>query len=287
MATPAGIPTIRDSFQQTKEIALHCHNLRVGMFQWSKTTGKDIDKALFFTKQMVKDIVGLNFNPGETVPTFASAQRGISILTCRPKSAHEVKMIKDFEQARRATAHTAQFNKVRRLRKALPSPPPDNYFELRLSINTFCVLIWMLFGNKCDYYKGLLEVAKTLDQQEVHIICESFTADVCQRITWTILTDGRSFFNTILVESQFQQGERFRWLTSLIHKIMDDIRFAKAINRPMYPSEWLITAPVGQGMASGGMARGGYGGGNNKGGAQGNNNCGHQEQGRHNAGGGA
>ncbi len=33
----------------------------------------------------------------------------------------------------------------------------------------------------------------------------------------------------------------------------------------MYPSEWLITAPAGQGMASGGMGRGGYEGGNNQG----------------------
>jgi hypothetical protein len=102
-----GIPIIWDSFQQTKEIALHRHNLRVGMSQRSKNTGKDIDKAQFFTEQMIKDIVSLNFNPGEAVPTFSSAQWGISILMCRPKSAHEVETIKDFEEARRAMAHTA------------------------------------------------------------------------------------------------------------------------------------------------------------------------------------
>jgi hypothetical protein len=203
VATPAGIPTIWDSFQKMKEIALHRHNLQVGMSQWSKTTRKDINKAPFFTEQMVKDIGGLNFNPGEAVPTFASVQRGISILMCCPKLAHKVERIKDFEEARRATTHTAQFNKVQRRQKAPPSPPPDNYFKLRLSVNTFCALIWMLFGNKCDYYKGLLEVAKTLNQQEVHIIRESFTADICQRITWAILTDGHSFFNTVLIKSQF------------------------------------------------------------------------------------
>ncbi len=81
MATPAGIPAIWDSFQQIKEIASHRHNLQVGMSQWSKTMGKDINRAPFFTEQTVKDIVGLNFNPGEAVPTFASAQRGVSILT--------------------------------------------------------------------------------------------------------------------------------------------------------------------------------------------------------------
>ena len=85
-----------------------------------------------------------------------------------------------------------------------PSPPPDNYFELRLSVNTFCALIWTLFGDKCDYCKGLLEVAETLDQQEVHIIRDSFTADICRCITWAILTDGRSFFNTVLIEAQFR-----------------------------------------------------------------------------------
>ncbi len=68
--------------------------------------GKDIDNAPFFTEQMIKDIVNLSFNPDEAVPTFLSAQRRISILTCRPKSALEVETIKDFEEVRHATAHT-------------------------------------------------------------------------------------------------------------------------------------------------------------------------------------
>jgi hypothetical protein len=83
--TPAGIPRIWDSFQRTKELASHRHNLRMDMQRWSKQEGLDINKAPFFTENSMKDIVGLKFNPGEAVPTFASAQRGISILTCRPK----------------------------------------------------------------------------------------------------------------------------------------------------------------------------------------------------------
>ncbi len=83
------------------------------MTKWAKQTGKEIDKAPFFTEQTIKDMVMLNFNPGEAVPTYASAQRGLSILTCRPKTAHEVELIKDNKEARRITAHTAQFNEVR------------------------------------------------------------------------------------------------------------------------------------------------------------------------------
>ncbi len=140
------------------------------MSKWAKDTGKDINKAPLFTEQMVKDIIGLHFNSGEAVPTYSLAQWGISILTCRPKSAHKVETIKDFEEARRATAHTVQFSEVRCRQNMPPSPPSDSYFELQLSVNTFCTLIWTLFGNKCDYYKGLLKVCDMLDQQEVHII---------------------------------------------------------------------------------------------------------------------
>ncbi len=220
---PARIPLIWDSFQQTREIAAHRHNIRVSMTKWAKQTGKEIDKAPFFMDQTIQDIVNLNFNPGEAVPTYASAQRGVSILTCRSKTAHEVETIKDNKEACRVTAHMAQFNEVRHCQKTPPSPPPDTYFELRLSVNTFCALVWTLFGDKCDYYKGLFEVCETLDLQEVHIIRESFTADVCRCITWAILSNGRSFFNTVLLETQFCRGEQFRWPTSLIYKITDDV----------------------------------------------------------------
>ncbi len=47
---------------------------------------------------MVKDILGLQFNPGEAMPTYFLAQWGISILTCHPKSAHEVETIKDYKE---------------------------------------------------------------------------------------------------------------------------------------------------------------------------------------------
>ena len=99
------------------------------MTKWAKQTGKKIDKAPFFTEQTIKDMVTLNFNPGDDVLTYASAKRGLSILTCRPKTAHEVELIKDNEGARRITANTAQFNEVRRRQKTPPSPPTDTYFD--------------------------------------------------------------------------------------------------------------------------------------------------------------
>ena len=93
----------------------------------------------------------------------------------------------------------AQFNKVQRRQKMQPSPPLDTCHLLCFSVNTFFALLWTLFSNECDYSKGMLEIAETLDLQEVHIIRDTFTADICRQITWAILTDGRSFFNPVLV----------------------------------------------------------------------------------------
>jgi hypothetical protein len=146
-------------------------------------------------------------------------------------------------------------------------PPSDTYFELCLSVNTFCALVWTLFWDNCNYYKGLFDVCKTLDLQEVHIIRESFTANVCRRITWAILSDGRLSFNTALVDLQFCRGEQVQWPTSLIYKITDNVRFAKSINRPFYPTKWLVPAVTGgQGTGGSGRNSGGYGMGANQGG---------------------
>ena len=54
---PARIPPIWDTFQQTREISSHRHNLWVSMTKWAKQTGNEIDKAPFFTEQTIKDIV--------------------------------------------------------------------------------------------------------------------------------------------------------------------------------------------------------------------------------------
>ncbi len=103
------------------------------------------------------------------------------------------------------------------------------------------------------------------------------------------MSNRRSFFNTVLVELQFWHGERFKWPTSLIHKITDDVRFAKPIECPHYPTKCLLTSSSGQ-STGGNAGRGeGYGGGNNQSNNQGNareSNRGQQDQGGRNNGGG-
>ncbi len=61
--------------------------------------GLDINKAPFFTKDSIKDILSLNFNLGKAIPTFSSAQGGISILICRAKTGQEVEKNRDYKDA--------------------------------------------------------------------------------------------------------------------------------------------------------------------------------------------
>lgn len=85
-----------------------------------------------------------------------------------------------------------------------------------------------------------MAVREVMDQQEVHIIHESFTIDIRCKITWAILTKGWSFFNRVLVNNHFTQAELFLWTTSLIRQTADNVQYTKEIVHPSYPAEWMV-----------------------------------------------
>ena len=57
---------------------------------------------------------------------------------------------------------------------SLCRPPLGTYLELKLLVNTFCALLWTLFGSSCDYYCSLMEVRHTLDSRDVAAIRDAF-----------------------------------------------------------------------------------------------------------------
>ena len=58
----------------------------------------DFDNRVYFSDKTVEAIVKLQANPGDSIPNFASAGKGLSMLACRPKTSQEIKE----EQARSA-----------------------------------------------------------------------------------------------------------------------------------------------------------------------------------------
>ena len=111
--------------------------------------------------------------------------------------------------------------------------------DLKLNIGTYCGLLWTIFGDHCDYYKELLKIYRILDRKECFTIRNAYTREVCARITWAIVDEGRSFFGRNPVASYFAPGTTFQFSTCLLEGITDSVRNAIPIQRAMFPREWM------------------------------------------------
>jgi hypothetical protein len=69
------------------------------MKEWSAQLGIEIDQGAFFSKDMIDDIVKLWPNPEDGHPTLKTAEKGISIMTCLPRTQHEIESIRLRKQA--------------------------------------------------------------------------------------------------------------------------------------------------------------------------------------------
>jgi hypothetical protein len=56
-------------------------------------------------------------------------------------------------------------------------------------------ILWTLFGDGCNYYVEVLEVLWILESKDVYAMRKAYTPEVCRRIIWAILHDGRRFFD--------------------------------------------------------------------------------------------
>jgi hypothetical protein len=81
--------------------------------------------------------------------------------------------------------------------------PAANYMDLKLNIGTYCGLLWTIFGHHCDYYIELLKLFHILDCKECFTMRHTYMKEVCARITWAIVDNGRSFFGCNPLASDF------------------------------------------------------------------------------------
>ncbi len=62
--------------------------------------------TIFFEQKTLEDIINLQFNPGEGIAQYRMAERGITILVCRPRGIEETERLRDHEHATEATKST-------------------------------------------------------------------------------------------------------------------------------------------------------------------------------------
>ena len=201
------------------------------------------DKSIFLKQQYLDDLVKLRFNPGGRVAQYESADKGISMLVCRSLSAAEVENLRGFEDSSEQTRSTRQLDEILK-EKSKTTLPAQNYMELKLNLSTFCALLWALFGEHCDYYRELLKLLNILDTEECFTIREAYTKEVCARITWAIINDGRSYFGRTCVATDFAQGEDYRFSVSCIDAITNEVRHGLSVIRANFPVQWITPPPA-------------------------------------------
>ncbi len=101
------------------------------------------------------------------------------MLVCRSRTPEEIEAVRDREAAEQLTRATRVLEEALKLSRGSPRAPTNNYFELKLNINTFCALLHTLFGVKCGYYITLLCIRNCLDNVGVFNIREAYTPDIC------------------------------------------------------------------------------------------------------------
>ncbi len=122
--------------------------------------------------------------------------------------------------------------------------PAQNFMELKLNLSTFCGLLWALFGEQCNYYQELLKLLNILDTKECFTIRDVYTKEVCARITWAIIDDGRSYFGRTCVAADFAQGASYQFSVSCIDAITNEVRHGLSVIRANFPVQWITPPPA-------------------------------------------
>jgi hypothetical protein len=228
----------------TKSVDVCRRQLMARMLRWARDRHIPIDSSIYIEGTTVKAFMELKFNPGEGVAHLSSADKGLTIMSCRGRTTAETERIREREEALSATEQTRQLDKLLRLSKGITRAPADNFWELKSNVATFMALVWVLFGSECDYYKGLRNVYATLELKEVMAQKSAFTAEHCRRITWAIIDDGRAHFDNVKTTLDFRGPNEPAWPQSFLVDILRNVRYAIPVERANFPEEWKRKARI-------------------------------------------
>jgi hypothetical protein len=183
--------------------ACWCYLMK-GMTDYAYNCRIVIDRGIYLEQDTMKSILDLRFNPGEGIAYVQSAAKGLSLLCCRSRSNNKTKEIKERELTLNAMEQTRQFEEyVKYVKGTVARQPASSYWDLKQNIATYMALLWVLFGDRCDYFVNLNKIHAVMDLTEVQQLRQKFSAKVCCRISWAIINNGRSFFNMVLTQQDF------------------------------------------------------------------------------------
>lgn len=128
-------------------------------------------------------------------------EQGISILMCSPCLGNETANTSSKKQAIKATAQNDTLAEALLLGKKDPHPPASNYHKLKFNLGTLCALLWVLFGEQCNYFDNSYSLLNMLDSKSVFTNATNFNPLFCGQITWAIINDSwQYFFHTVMID---------------------------------------------------------------------------------------
>ncbi len=88
-----------------------------------------------------------------------------------------------------------------------------------------------------------MDVKQIFDDSSMQTIQDAFNLNVCRRIIWAILCDGRFFFSKVKLSQDLIPGIGWKDRpTSLLNLILDrKVMFAEPIMHPTFPIKWEYT----------------------------------------------
>jgi hypothetical protein len=175
---------------------------------------------------------------------YHTCERGISILVCRPRGIAKTERLRDVEYAMESTCGTRTLKEASYLMASKPRLPASTFHDVQRNIGTFCAFVHILFGSKCEYYSRLMDLKQIFDDSSTQTIQDAFNVNVCHRIIWAIVCDGRFFFSKVKLSQDLISG--FGWKdcpTSLLNLILDKVMYAEPIMRQTFPIKWEYVEP--------------------------------------------
>lgn len=253
--THDGLPTIWEYFRTTKEVDAQRTQLVEEMTDWAKKEEVVVNRGIYFDKSTMDDIVKMEFCPGTPTAYLNTAEQGMSLLICRPRTGNETADIRSREQAMKLTARNHTLTEALVLSRRDPRPPAANYHELKLDLGTFCALLWVLFGDRCDYFENCYALLRMLDSDNVYANAHIFTPLMCRQVTWAVINDSRQYFFRTVTADHFSSG-RVRWPTSLLMQVIGaDIQACRGITMGNFPEKWRENATIGSYLRTQGEKR--------------------------------
>jgi len=146
----------------------HDHLIR-RMRQWSIAINYPVNPTIEFFKQAMEDFVNLRLNPGEYVPTFKNAYKGMSGLLCMPTSDSQRMSRRSRNQAYEQTHPNMTLADNLKFQASDPPAPPKTYEELTLATATYATLVWAICGERCDHYIKLKALWDMLEHPAVFV----------------------------------------------------------------------------------------------------------------------